>query len=115
MKVGQSTIWTPTEATVYSAEWIDPQGENRGCWQVSYSYRVGDDYFSGQFTDFSSEGASTYQKGEALGIEYLQESPAKSRVPGIQSFWQAAQFPMTIGACAGLAAIVIYYIVTHLH
>jgi hypothetical protein len=111
--VGGSGSWTEVEATIYSAEWIEPRGEDPGCWQVTYSYRVGDDYYSGHFTDFSSEEISAYRKGEMLGIEYLLKSPAKSRVPGATSYWKAARVPMAIGAFAGLTAILIYFMTHH--
>jgi hypothetical protein len=104
MRIAKQGSWQSREATIYSAEWIDPQGEQRGCWQITYSYRVGDEYYSGEFTDWSSADISSYRKNETLSIEYSIEYPSLSRVPGITSLWDLMKIPVLIGA--GLALVV---------
>jgi hypothetical protein len=102
--------WQSKEATIYSAEWIDPQGEQRGCWRVTYSYRVGDEYYSGQFTDWSSEDISSYRKNETLPIEYSTEDPSQSRVPGITRYWDSIKIPVLIGAAFALLVMMIIFL-----
>jgi hypothetical protein len=102
--------WQSKEATIYSAEWIDPQGEQRGCWRVAYSYRVGDEYYSGQFTDWSSADISSYRKNETLSIEYSIEDPSRSRVPGITRYWDAIKIPVLIGAAFALFVVIIVFL-----
>jgi hypothetical protein len=95
------------EATIYSAEWIDPQGEQRGCWQGTYSYRVGEEYYGGQFTDWSSADISSYRKNETLSIESSIEDPSRSRVPGITRYWDSSKIPVSIGAAFALINMVV--------
>jgi hypothetical protein len=102
--------WQSKEATIYSAEWIDPQGEQRGCWRVTYSYRVGDEYYSGQFTDWSSGDISSYRKNETLPIEYSIEDPSQSRVPGITRYWDSIKIPVLIGAAFALIITMIIFL-----
>jgi Protein of unknown function (DUF3592) len=107
METSGQGSWQSKEATIYSAEWIDPQGEERGCWQVTYSYRVGEEYYSGKFTDWSSADISSYRKNETLSIEYSIEDPSRSRVPGITRYWDSIKIPVLIGAAFALIVMII--------
>jgi hypothetical protein len=100
--------WQSEQAAIYSAEWIDPQGEQRGCWRVTYSYRVGDEYHGGQFTDWSSADISSYRKNETLSIEYSIEDPSRSRVPGITRYWDAIKIPVLIGAAFAVVVLTVF-------
>jgi hypothetical protein len=104
--------WNVKDATIYSAEWIEPQGKNRGCWRVTYSYWVDAQIYSGSMTDFATDAEVNYQKGDPLRIEYSQKYPAKSRVPTVVTYWQKARMPFLLGASFGLIAIVLY-VLTH--
>jgi hypothetical protein len=110
MRIAKQSSWQSKEATIYSAEWTDPQGEQRGCWQITYSYRVGDEYYSGEFTDWSSADISSYRKDEPLSIEYCVEYPSHSRVPGITSHWDSIKIPVLIGVSLALIVMMIILI-----
>ncbi len=43
----QNGNWIATDASVYSADYIEPNGEERPFWKVTYSYRVGEEYYRG--------------------------------------------------------------------
>lgn len=105
--------WHSTNATIYSAEWIDPEGKSRGCWRVTYSYWVDGQIYSGSMTDFATDTEVNYRKGETLQIEYSQNDPGKSRVPTVVTYWQKARLPFIIGGSLGLTAIVLY-VLTHI-
>ncbi len=62
MTFSQNDVWIQTQATVFSAEWISPEGEVRGCWNVSYGYRAGGEYQSGKFVNWASDADVTYRK-----------------------------------------------------
>ena len=104
--------WVSTNATIYSAEWIDPRGEERGLWRVTYSYWVDAQIYSGSMTDFATDAEIDYKKGDTLQIEYSRNDPARSRVPTVVTYWQKARLPFLIGAVLGLIAMVVY-VLTH--
>jgi len=111
MSEGQK--WTTTNATIYTADYVEPNGEQRPFWHLTYSYRVGDEYYSGECTDFSTDSEMEYHPNDALEIEYSNVRPDKSRVPGATAWWSKAKIPFAIGGALGLAVIVIYFL-THL-
>ena len=96
--------WKANEATVYSADYVDSGGEQRPFWRVTYSYRVREEYYSGEFTDFSTDSEVTYRKDDPLVIEYNLDHPGRSRVPGATTWWSKARVPFAIGL--GLALLV---------
>jgi hypothetical protein len=111
--VGTKNQWCTTTATIYSAEWIPPEGRYRGCWKISYSYWVNGEIYSGFMTDFATDSEVAYHKDDALPIEYSSQEPGKSRTPSTVSYWQKARLPFTFGAILGLIAIILYTL-THL-
>ena len=105
-------VWVAIDATIYTADYIEPNGTERPFWHVTYSYRVSDEYYSGEFTDFATDSEVEYHKEDSLRIEYIKAHPSKSRVPGSISFWSKARIPFAIGGTLGLIVIVVY-ILTH--
>ena len=104
--------WNVTDATIYSTEWIEPQGRDRGCWRVTYSYWVDGQIYSGSMTDFATDAEVDYHKDETLQIEYLLKDPARSRVPTLITYWQKARVPFMLGAGIGIVVMVLY-VITH--
>jgi hypothetical protein len=99
--------WVSINATIFSANYIDSGGEERPFWRVVYSFRVDDDYYSGEFTDFANDSEVEYHKDESLSIEYLAANPNKNRVPGATTYWSKARIPFAIGALLALAVALI--------
>jgi len=100
--------WVPIEATIFSADYVNPGGEERPCWRVTYSFRVDDAYYSGEFIDFATDADAEYRKDERVSIEYLASNPNKSRFPGVTTYWSKARIPFAIGGALGLAVVVLY-------
>jgi hypothetical protein len=105
--------WTAINATIYTADYREPSGNERPFWHLTYSYRVGEEFYSGECTDFATDSEMEYHPNDTLEIEYSTAHPAKSRVPGSTTWWSKARTPFAIGGAIGLAVIVIY-ILTHL-
>jgi hypothetical protein len=100
--------WIATNASVYSADYIEPNGEERPLWSVTYSYRVGEEYYSGQFADFASDDVVSYHKGDVVQIEYRASNPERSRFPTATTWWSTSKTPFVIGSVMGLAVIILY-------
>lgn len=47
--------WRLTTATVYSADWVPRTRNDFGHFNVVYSYRVDNEYYTGEFNDYGSE------------------------------------------------------------
>jgi hypothetical protein len=110
--MSSKTNWIATNASVFSADYIEPNAEARPFWNVTYSYRVGEEYYSGQFADFASDEAMSYHKDDVVQIEYRASNPERSRFPGATTWWSKSKTPFAIGGVLGLAFIILY-VLTH--
>jgi chitodextrinase len=110
--VSESQNWTATNATIYTADYVEPGGTERPFWRLTYSYRVGDEYYSGECTDFATDSEMEYHKNDNLAIEYSNHNPRKSRVPSETTWWSKARTPYAIGGALALAVYIIY-LITH--
>jgi hypothetical protein len=43
--------WHSATANIYSVEWIEPNRNDFGHYNVVYSYRVNDEMYTGEFSD----------------------------------------------------------------
>ena len=108
----QNGNWIATDASVYSADYVEPNGEERPFLNVTYSYRIGEEYYTGQFADFASDADVSYHKDDIVQIEYRADNPERSRFPGATTWWSQSKTPFAIGGVLGLAFIILY-IFTH--
>jgi len=73
--------WPSTEALVYSVEWFDPSRADSGHYKVEYSYRIGDERYTGEFYDYGSSQESYLHRDDTIRIEYDPSRPQHSRYP----------------------------------
>ena len=72
--------WPPTDAWVYSVEWIDGSRNKPGHFEVVYSYRIGDEYYAGGFDEYSK--TISLNKESLIRIYYDPSNPESSYYPG---------------------------------
>ena len=108
--------WLPTDATIFAADYLDPGGKVRPVWRITYSYRIGHEYYSGQCWDFATDKEVEYHKDDVLKIEYSAANPEKSRVNGLTTHWQKTNSPFLVYASAAVIVLLIVVIVlSHLY
>ncbi|RZU40510.1 DUF3592 domain-containing protein [Edaphobacter modestus] len=95
--------WQPSMASIYSVSWIDASRNDFGHYEVTYSYHVSGEYYTGRFADYASQEESYLKRNDSIQIRYNPENPARS-------FYPEAQRPMVskvslLMGC-GLGAIV---------
>jgi hypothetical protein len=101
--------WQVTDALVYSVEWIEPSRNDWGHYNIIYSYRVGEERFTGESRDYSSEQATPLHRDDDIAIRYCPEHPQKSYYPEAKSVIDKRLLFFGIGAGAALIAMLIVY------
>lgn len=79
--------WQPATATVYSVEWR--RGSNLpdsevGFFHVVYSYSVGGERFTDEFTQIGREDEDFLKNDDTFEIRYNPANPRKSIYPAVQ-------------------------------
>jgi hypothetical protein len=73
--------WQLTIANVYSVEWIEPSRNDWGHYDVTYSYRAGNEYYTGHFSDYTSVNATFLKRNDSIEIRYNPQNARKSYYP----------------------------------
>jgi hypothetical protein len=76
--------WQLTTANVYSVEWIEPSRNDWGHYEVTYSYRAGDEYYTGHVSDYSFASTTFLKRNDSIEIRYNPQNPRKSYYPDAQ-------------------------------
>ncbi len=100
--------WYPAKGLVYSVDWIDPSRYDYGHYDVVYSYRVADEEYIGQFSDYTSADADCLHKGDTIDILYNPAKPKKSFYSAAGKRISRLVF-VTIGVVVGIIVMLIAY------
>jgi hypothetical protein len=68
--------WPITEALVFSVDWTEPSRNDSSHYTVIYSYRVGEELYTGQFRDYTGEQDSYLHQDDVISVRYCPELPA---------------------------------------
>jgi len=102
--------WQITDALVYSADWIDPSRNDWGHYLVVYSYRVGEDRFTGDCKHYGKDSDSYLHPDDVISIRYSPERPAQSYYPDAKKRLNKAIFFLGIAAGVALIVLLIIYL-----
>jgi hypothetical protein len=91
--------WQLTTANVYSVEWIEPSRNDWGHYEVTYSYRAGDEYYTGHVSDYSSASTTFLKRNDSIEIRIALKIPEKviTRTPSGPSL--ASYHLLLLGDC----------------
>ncbi|MBS1820440.1 MAG: DUF3592 domain-containing protein [Acidobacteria bacterium] len=102
--------WQITPANVYSVDWIDPSRNDWGHYEVVYSYRVGNDFFTGRFSDYGSPAESYLKRDDTIHIRYNPSNSKKSFYPDARQPSIKKVSLALIGVGIGLLVMLIVYL-----
>ena len=71
--------WQIADALVYSVDWIQGSRNDEPHYDVVYSYKVGEERYTGQFSDYGAD--KRFHADDTISIRYCPEHPAKSFCP----------------------------------
>jgi hypothetical protein len=100
-------LWGTAEALVYSVDRYDPTGSSADDYPhytVVYSYRAGEERYTGKFDDYRDGSDSYFHAGDSVSIRYCPERPERSFYPEAKSATNRRLLAFGVGA--GLAVIV---------
>jgi hypothetical protein len=100
--------WQITDALVFSAEWVTPSRNDWGHYMVVYSYRVGEDRYTGDYNHYCKETESYLHSDDRVSIRYCPEHPAKSYYPDAKK--RISKLMLVLSFDAGIALIVLLII-----
>ena len=75
-----------------------------------YSYKVGEDRYTGEFSDYSREQDTPLYGNDVISIRYCPEHPARSYYPEIQNTANPRLLIFAIGAGVGLLVLIVAYL-----
>ncbi len=107
--------WPVTEALVFSVDWTEPARDNSGYYTVIYSYRVGEERYTGQFRDYTSEQDGYLHQDDVISVRYSPELPAKSFYPEAEGsnigIGQRLVFFSIGGGITLIGVLIVYYLI----
>jgi hypothetical protein len=101
--------WQITDALVYSVDWIDPSRNEAGHYNVVYSYKVSEERYTGEFSDYSNERDTPLHRDDVISIRYCPDHPTRSYYPDVQKSTNPRLILFAIGAGVGLIVLLIVY------
>ena len=106
LKVG----WPTTQGLVYSVDWIEPSRNNFGHYEVVYSYRVGDERYTGSFSDYGRENEDYLHPNDEIDVQYDPNRPDLSHYPLVRTATYARLLLFGIGAGVAIIVMTIVYL-----
>jgi hypothetical protein len=97
--------WVLAKARVYTCEWTaieEARNDEIGHFHVTYSYRVGEELYTGKFIDYASGDEPPYKRDETIEIRYNPAKPSKSYYPDCRTRTNFVLICLAIGAAAGV-------------
>jgi len=98
--------WQITDALVSSVEWIEPSRYEGGHYDVVYSYKVGEERYTGEFSDYVSRD-NPLHANDIISIRYCPEHPEKSYSPDLQGSTIPRLAVIAVGGAIGLIVFLI--------
>ena len=108
--ISKKSDWQITTANIYSADWIDPTRNDFGHYNVVYSYRVGEEIHTGEFSDYGSANETYLKRDDSIQIRYNPSNPGKSFYPEVRSATKRRIFFMSLGLALALIVMLIVYL-----
>ena len=108
--ISKKSDWQITTANIYSADWIDPTRNDFGHYNVVYSYRVGEEIYIGEFSDYRSATDSYLKRDETIQIRYNPFKPKQSFYPERRSAAKRRIFWASLGLGLALVILLIVYL-----
>jgi Protein of unknown function (DUF3592) len=102
--------WPMTTANIYSVESIDANRNDFGHYNVVYSYRVNDEMYTGEFSDYGSENESYLKRDDSIQIRYDPSNPKKSFYPEVRSATKRRLFYFGLGLAIALIVMLIVFL-----
>jgi hypothetical protein len=102
--------WQMTTATIYSVSWIDPNRNDFGHYNVVYSYRVNDEIYTGEFSDYGPENEPYLKRDDTIQIRYNPSNPKKSFYPEVRSATKRRLFFAGLGLALALIVMLIVFL-----
>ena len=112
--------WPITNALIFSVDWAEPLRDEPGHYAVIYSYRVGEERYTGQFRDYTSEQDDYLHHEDVISIRYCPEHPSKSFYPeadddGSYGIGQRLVAFSIGGGITLIGILIVYYLMRDLH
>jgi hypothetical protein len=101
--------WPTTEALVYSVEWFEATHDDYANYLVVYSYRVGDQRYTGEFRDYGTHLEGFLHRNDTISVRYSPENPEKSYFPQRNSALNRRLLAIGIGAGFAVIVMLIVY------
>lgn len=102
--------WYSATANIYSVEWIEPNRNDFGHYNVVYSYRVNDEMYTGEFSDYGSGDESYLKRDDSIQIRYSPSNPSKSFYPEVRTATKKRLFFAGLGLGLGAVVMLIVYL-----
>jgi hypothetical protein len=105
--------WPSTTGSVYSVEWrgMSNQADSPvGYYDVSFSYRVNDQLYSGKFSDYGMEVEDYLHPNDAIEIRYDPSAPRRNYYPALRTASNYRLLCFSIGVTIALAIMLIAYL-----
>ena len=102
--------WQSTTANVYSVEWIEPNRNDFGHYNVVYSYRVNAEMYIGEFADYGSADESYLKRDDSIQIRYDPANPKRSFYPEARGATKRRLFFAGLGLGLALIVMLIVYL-----
>jgi hypothetical protein len=103
--------WVAAKGLVYSAEWIEPSRNDRGHYNVVFSYNVDGEFYTGEFTDYGTASEEYLHRDDSVDILYDPNSPKHSFYSKVSAEDNRPLIALGIvGAMALIAMLIIYLI-----
>jgi hypothetical protein len=103
--------WQMAEALIYSCDWIKPDERSEGYYGVVYSYKVGEERYTGEFSDYSSD--KPLHRDDVISIRYCPEQPQKSFYPKRETAIGRRLLLYGISFGGGMLVVLIKYLINH--
>ena len=82
--ISRKADWRLTTANIYTVDLTEPTRGNSGHYDVIYTYRVGEEIYTGKFSDYDSTTESCLKPDDSIQIRYNPANPKQSYYPEVR-------------------------------
>src|ERR1017187_1264786 len=98
LTMAKNQDWQLVIANVFSAEWIDATRNDFGHYSLVYTYRVGDEIYRGESSDYRPAADEYLKRDDSIQVRYDPSNPKRSFYPEARSATNKRLFFFGIGA-----------------